>query len=187
VELLQPGLKLDLGGIAKGFAAQEAQAVLKAHGIDRALVAAAGDIVVTGPPPGRDGWRVGIAPLDPTQPPGRILIVANAAVSTSGDAERFVVIEGKRYGHIIDPRTGYPGREVLSATVVHEDGSVADAAATALVVAGMRDWQRIARQMGLKLVMVVDQAGEVHMPPAMADRVRFAEDSPPKVHVMPPL
>ena len=65
VQLLKPGMKLDLGGIAKGYASDEAIAVLKRHGIDRALVAGAGDIVVSGPPPGRDGWTIGIAPLEP--------------------------------------------------------------------------------------------------------------------------
>ena len=64
MQLLKPGMKLDLGGIAKGYAADEALAVLKQHGIDRALVAGAGDIVVSGPPPGADGWTIGIAPLE---------------------------------------------------------------------------------------------------------------------------
>lgn len=137
VALRKPGMKLDLGGIAKGFAAQEAQAVLKAHGIDRALVAAAGDIVVAGPPPGRDGWRVGIAPLDdPTKPPERHLLLAHAAVSTSGDAERFVVIDGKRYGHIIDPRTGEGIIRRASVTVVSPDGAMSDSLATAAFVLG---------------------------------------------------
>jgi thiamine biosynthesis lipoprotein len=135
-ELLRPGMKLDLGGIAKGFAAGEAHAVLKAHGVDRALVAAAGDIVVSGPPPGRDGWRIGIAPLDPTRPPERVLVLHDAAVSTSGDAERFVVIDGRRYGHIIDPRTGEGIIRRASVTVVARDGATADSLATAAFVLG---------------------------------------------------
>lgn len=137
VELLKPGMKLDLGGIAKGFAAQEAQAVLKAHGIQHAMVAAAGDIVVTGPPPGQDGWRIGIAPLDdPDAPPERLLSLQNTAISTAGDAERFVIIDGKRYGHILDPRTGESLIRHASVTVVAPDGATADGLDTAVFVMG---------------------------------------------------
>jgi thiamine biosynthesis lipoprotein len=80
-----------------------------------------------------------------------------------------------RYAHILDPRTGWPVRHVASATVIHTDGGVADAAATALTVAGPDDWQRIARRMGLVYVMLVDEKGTVYLSPAMAERIRFAE------------
>jgi thiamine biosynthesis lipoprotein len=181
-----PKVMLDFGAVAKGYAVDLAIEKLRAMGIANAIVNAGGGMTAIGQREDRP-WRVGVR-----HPQGKGVLAAielrdGESVHTSGNYERYNEHEGIRYGHIIDPRTGYPGREVLSATVVHEDGSVADAAATALVVAGMRDWQRIARQMGLKLVMVVDQAGEVHMTPAMADRVRFAEDSPPTVHVIPPL
>lgn len=139
VELKKPGMKLDLGGIAKGFAAQEAQKVLKTQGVTRALVAAAGDIVVTDPPPGAEGWRIGIASLDgPTRAPARVLLLKNAAISTAGDAERFVVIDGKRYGHIIDPRTGESLIRRASVTVVSTegDGATADGLDTAAFVLG---------------------------------------------------
>jgi thiamine biosynthesis lipoprotein len=127
VQLLKPGMQLDLGGIAKGYAADEALAVLNKHGITRALVAAGGDIAVSGPPPGTDGWTVGIAPLeDPTKKPSRFLILKNQAVSTSGDAEHYVEIDGKRYSHIVDPRTGIGliGRQ--SVTVVARRGIESD-------------------------------------------------------------
>jgi thiamine biosynthesis lipoprotein len=101
------------------------------------------------------------------------------SVHTSGNYERYSEHEGIRYGHIIDPRTGYPGREIVSATVIHDNGATADAAATALVLAGRADWQRIASQMGVELAMLVDEAGTVHMPPAMAARVRFTGEPPP--------
>ncbi len=139
VELTKPGMKLDLGGIAKGFAAQEAQIVLKAQGVRHALVAAAGDIVVTGPPPKSEGWRIGIAPLDgPTPSPDRVLSLRDAAISTAGDAERFVVIDGKRYGHIIDPRTGQSLIRRASVTVVSTlgDAATADGLDTAVFVLG---------------------------------------------------
>ena len=101
------------------------------------------------------------------------------SVHTSGNYERYSEHEGIRYGHIIDPRMGYPGHEIVSATVIHDDGAVADAAATALVLAGVADWERIAAQMGVKLAMLVDERGTVHMPPAMAERVHFTGEPPP--------
>jgi thiamine biosynthesis lipoprotein len=127
VRLLRTGMQLDLGGIAKGYAADAALAVLKRHGVDRALVAAGGDIAVSSPPPDAAGWTVGIAPLeDPDRSPSRYLLLRDAAVSTSGDAEQYVEIEGKRYSHLIDPRTGLGlvGRQ--SVTVVAQNGLAAD-------------------------------------------------------------
>ncbi|HEV3205198.1 MAG TPA: FAD:protein FMN transferase [Gemmataceae bacterium] len=127
VQLLKAGMKLDLGGIAKGYAADEALGVLKKKGITRALVAAGGDIAVGDRPPDAPGWSIGIAPLEnPDQKPSRYLILENAAVSTSGDAEQYVEIKGIRYSHIVDPRTGIGliGRQ--SATVVAPRGILAD-------------------------------------------------------------
>jgi FAD:protein FMN transferase len=145
VQLTQPGMRLDVGGIAKGYAAQKAIEVLKAEGIDRALVAAAGDIVVSDAPPDAQGWRIAIAPVDKSQPgPPRVLLLANSAVSTSGDAERFVIIDGHRYSHIINPATGLGVEDRASVTVVAPDGSTADALETTVYVLGP--------ERGLKLV-----------------------------------
>ena len=104
--LLKPKMRLDLGGIAKGDASDEMLAVLKKQGITRALVAGSGDIAVGDPPPGAKGWRIGIAPLELNGPSSRYVLIANAAVSTSGDSLQHVEIGGKRYSHVIDPRTG---------------------------------------------------------------------------------
>lgn len=137
VRLLKEGMRLDLGGIAKGFAAQEAREVIKRAGITRALVAGAGDINVGDPPPGADAWTIGIAPLeDPDGRPSRFLKLKDAAVSTSGDAEQFVEIDGRRYAHIVDPRTGLGVVARSSVTVVAPDGATADSLATAVYVLG---------------------------------------------------
>jgi thiamine biosynthesis lipoprotein len=137
VQLLKPGMRLDLGGIAKGYAADAALAVLKQHGIQRALVAAGGDIAVTDPPPGTEGWNVGIAPLlDPDSRPKRFLTLKNGAVSTSGDAEQFIEIGGKRYSHIVDPRTGVGLVGRISVTVVALDGATADSLTKVVAVLG---------------------------------------------------
>ena len=126
VKLLTPGMQLDLGGIAKGFAADEALKVLREKfGITSALVAASGDIACGDPPPGKDAWLVDIAPLARNQKPRR-LHLANAAVSTSGDLEQFVVINGVRYSHVLDPRTGLGLTGRNSVTVIAPNGITAD-------------------------------------------------------------
>ena len=137
VRLAKRGMKLDLGAIAKGYAADEAVRVLKREGITRALVAGAGDIVVSGAPPDSQGWRVGVAPLEnPGAPPERFLMLHDAAVSTSGDAERFVEIDGRRYSHIVDPKSGIGVVDRCSVTVVARDGATADALDTTVYVLG---------------------------------------------------
>jgi thiamine biosynthesis lipoprotein len=137
VRLAKPGMKLDLGGIAKGYASEEALKVLKHEGITRALIAGAGDIVVGDPPPGLDGWTIAIAPLDPSKSaPEHFLLLRNVAISTSGDTERYVEIDGKRYSHIVDPQTGLGVVDRSSVTVVAPDGATADALDTAVYVLG---------------------------------------------------
>jgi thiamine biosynthesis lipoprotein len=143
VHLRQKGMRLDLGGIAKGYAADEMLAVLKKHGLSRALVAAGGDLRAGDAPPGKEGWTVAILPLEAKgeakKEGPRYLALVNAAVSTSGDAEQFVEIEGVRYSHIVDPRTGLGLRGRTSATVVAPDGITSDSLATALAILGPKD------------------------------------------------
>lgn len=136
--ITRDGVRLDLGGIGKGFAAYEVVKLLRSRGARRCLVALAGDIAVGDPPPGRTGWVISIAPT-----PGRgatghaaTVTIADACVSTSGDAEQFVEIGGVRYSHILDPATGLGLTRPIQATVVAPDGAAADALATALCVAG---------------------------------------------------
>jgi thiamine biosynthesis lipoprotein len=127
VQLLKPGMRLDLGGIGKGYAADAALAVIKDRGINQALVAAGGDIAVSGPPPETEGWTIGIAPLlDPDAKPKRYLILHDAAVSTSGDSEQYLEFNGKRYSHIVDPKTGVGLTDRMSVTVVAPNGTTAD-------------------------------------------------------------
>jgi thiamine biosynthesis lipoprotein len=134
VQLTTPGMQLDLGGIAKGYAADEALKLLKEKfGISRALVAASGDIACGDPPPGKDAWTVDIAPLTRKEK-ARCLALANAAVSTSGDLEQFVVINGVRYSHVLDPRTGMGLTGQRSVTVIAPNGITADSMTKAVSV-----------------------------------------------------
>lgn len=131
------GMQLDVGGIAKGYAADEAIAVLSGAGVSRALVAASGDLAFSDAPPGKPGWSIGVDSLDNAgQPFTRVLVMTNAAVSTSGDTEQHLDTGGKRYSHIIDPKTGVGLTNQLTVTVVARYGTEADAAATAVSVLG---------------------------------------------------
>lgn len=137
VQLKQAKMQLDLGGIGKGYAADEAVKELQRHGLTRVLVAAAGDIAAGDPPPGKDGWTVGIAPVaGPRNEPGRFVLLDNSAVSTSGDAEQYVEVGGKRYSHIVDPRTGQALLGQFSATVTARKGIDADSLAKVVAVLG---------------------------------------------------
>lgn len=151
VTLQTAHMQLDLGGIAKGFAADQALAELRRHGLNRALVAASGDIAVGDPPPGQRGWRVEVGGLRNTgRATPRILLLANAAVSTSGDAEQFVEIGGKRYSHIVDPRTGIGLTERWQVSIVAPHAAQTDAFATAVSVLGKeRGLRVVASQPGM--------------------------------------
>ncbi|MDA7978541.1 MAG: FAD:protein FMN transferase [Pirellulales bacterium] len=140
VQLVHPGMKLDLGGIAKGYAADEAITVLREHGFTRALVDAGGDIVVGDAPPDQEGWQIEIAAPrsenTAVDEPRRYIHLANAAVAQSGDTWQFVEIDGVRYSHIVDPHTGVGLMNQLAVTVVAPDGITADSLASALSVMG---------------------------------------------------
>ncbi len=162
-QLDKKGMVLDLGGIAKGYAADEAQKVLKQHGIKSALVAAGGDVAVSAPPPGAEGWKVGVAPLDsPDKPPTRFLMLRDAAVSTSGDAEQYVEINGVRYAHILDPKTGLGLTGRNSVTVVARNGITSDSLATAVCVLGPERGMKVVEETEgtAALILLVTKDGE---------------------------
>lgn len=151
VEFALPDMTLDLGGIAKGYAADEALKVMRDLGVTSALIDAGGDVVAGEAPPGAESWTVGIAPLDdPRGPPDRFLKIRNMAVATSGDAAQHVELDGVRYSHIVDPRTGLGVTTPSSVTVIADRGMTADALASAISVLGP--------QRGLALVRAIAQA-----------------------------
>jgi thiamine biosynthesis lipoprotein len=135
VELTQPHMRLDLGGIGKGYALDEALEVVQSYGIDMALIVGGGDIRVGDPPPGQNFWRIGVPhPSGPPSQPVDVLGLAREAIATSGDAEQYVVLDGVRYSHIVDPIRGIAVRGPRQASVLAADGTTADALATALCV-----------------------------------------------------
>ena len=137
VTITRPGVRLDLGGIAKGYAADAALAVMRDHGCGRCLIDAGGDLLAGEPPPGEPGWTVALPDGNTTLP------LANAALATSGDAYKFVTIDGTRYSHILDPRTGRPLTESSTITVLAPTGMTADALASTVSVLGAEDGSRL--------------------------------------------
>jgi thiamine biosynthesis lipoprotein len=170
-----PAVQIDLGAFAKGYALNLAIDQLRLQGISNAIVNAGGDLCVSGRH-GERPWMIGIR-----HPLGEGVIASlgvsdGECVLTSGNYERYREYEGVRYAHIIDPRTGYPVKHVVSATVINEDGGLADAAATALSVAGTEGWRRIAAKLGLTQVMLVDEKGVVYLTPAMQRRITLEQE-----------
>jgi thiamine biosynthesis lipoprotein len=138
-ELRKEGMLLDVGGIAKGYACDLGIRALRAQGITRALVDTGGGMALGDPPPGKPGWRIGMIG-DST----RILVLSNCGVSTSGDLEQYVEIDGKRYSHVIDPATGLGLTNRAMATVIAPDGLWSDALDTPICILGAERGLRMA-------------------------------------------
>lgn len=174
-----PAVKIDLGGIAKGFAIERILKELKQDGIHNALINTGGDLKVIGQHGDRP-WHIGVRHPRQENAIGSLELKDNEAVFTSGDYERYLPVknkdEKKRYHHIIDPRTGYPATETQAVTVLHHDATTADAAATALLIAGPDKWKEIARAMGIKNVMLIDKKGQIHITPSMKARIKFEQE-----------
>jgi thiamine biosynthesis lipoprotein len=158
VRLLAPGMRLDLGGIAKGYAVDQALAVLRDQGIASALVDGGGDIAVGEPPPGGDHWRIGLAGGGRRGPPQTLGLTARA-VATSGADYRYVEIDGKRYSHIIDPATGLGLTHWLTVSVVAADCMTADALASAVSVLGIERGLALVTTFPGAEVRIVDARG----------------------------
>jgi len=179
-------VQLDFGAFAKGYALDRATRILKESGIENAIVNAGGDLRAIGRHGDRP-WQIGIRHPQGGGVLGALEIAGDKSVFTSGNYERYREHEGVRYMHILDPRTGMPVEGVTSVTVIHHDGAVADAAATALVVAGPDEWYPLAQKLGVQAVMLVDEAGTVYMDPAMARLVDFRGNPPERIVTSRPL
>jgi thiamine biosynthesis lipoprotein len=171
-----PMVKIGFGAFAKGTAVDAAIEALKQYGIQNAIINIGGDLRAIGKHGDRP-WMIGIRhPRTEGKLLASVQVEGDESVFTSGDYERFFIYEGKRYPHIIDPRTGQPARDAISVTVLSDNAAKADAAATALVVAG-QDWPSIAASMGIDAVMAVMANGEVQLSPAMESRVNLLDNS----------
>jgi thiamine biosynthesis lipoprotein len=156
--ILAPGMEVDLGGIAQGFAADRITDILKKYGITSALINVGGEIVVIGKSPEARSWRIGIR-----NPRGEGLIetveLEDRALSTSGDYEKFFIVDGMKYPHIINPKTGFPAREFASVTVFSARCAVADAMATAVCIMGPAKGIEFLDSLGIRGIIYYEENG----------------------------
>lgn len=207
VTLLAPSMQLDLGGIAKGYAADEALRVLGGRGIHRALVAASGDIALGDPPPGQRGWRIAVAgvlqdrraadggPYTARDSPGDAsdvaarIVLRNCGVSTSGDTEQSIQIEGVRYSHILDPRTGLGLTNRIQATVIAPNATTSDPLATTVCVLGPTRGLALANSMSgtAAFILAEEQGTRRVLTNRRFDRLKRASESRSTSAVQPGL
>lgn len=166
-----PNVWLDFGGIAKGLAVDVAVKILNKHQIKSAIINAGGDLRSIGSK-GKTPWRIAIqSPIDWTTV-AELEIDGDESVFTSGNYQRYKEFDGKRYSHIINPKTGMPVGEIVSATVITQDGISADAAATALIVAGSDKWYSTAQRMGIQQALIINEQMQCTGTRAMIQRLQ---------------
>jgi len=174
-----PAIRIDLGAIAKGYALEKIISNLQqTYNVKNIVINAGGDLKALGQR-GDRAWRIGIRdPLatDNTTAMATIEAKPGESIFTSGTYERYYEENNKRFHHIIDPRTGYPAKGSLSVTVVHPDATIADAAATAIFVAGPEHWIETAKKLNIKYVLLIDDKNNVHVTQPMLDRVEFINE-----------
>jgi thiamine biosynthesis lipoprotein len=162
IKLLQPGMLLDLGGIAKGYVARKIIDFLRSRGIQSALVDAGGDLAASDAPPNSNGWHVGVnIPERTDKLLPRYLSIQNQAVATSGDTYQYMEHKGKRYSHIIDPKTGYGVTFQRNVTIIADDGADADWLASACSILSIKKAKKVAKRNGAALLITAMHKGKI--------------------------
>ncbi|HRH12843.1 MAG TPA: FAD:protein FMN transferase [Azonexus sp.] len=176
-----PRVALDFGGYLKGVALDRAAAILRSQGIDSALINIGGNVMALGSKHGRK-WRIGIQHPRQPGPMATVELADGEAIGTSGDYQRFFEVDGKRYAHLLDPRTGYPVDHTQAVTVLIpaglKSGTLSDAASKPIFIAGPDGWREMAKKMEIELVLRVDRDGKVFATEAFSQRLEFAGEHP---------
>jgi len=159
--LKNPNMIMDLGGM-KGYIADRVKELIKKQGIDNAIIALAGDIWVLGRREDGTPWRIGVQHPREPEKTLTVLDLSDKYISTSGDYERYKIVEKKRYHHIIDPRTGKPSTSVISATLIGDQGALIDPLSKAPFILGPEEGLRIVKKAGAEAI-IVDEQGKVYM------------------------
>lgn len=162
VFLREEGMRIGFGGIGKGYAADKAKQLLMSMGITSGIVNASGDLITWGSQPDGQPWTIGIADPETRQQSFSSLNISDAAIATSGSYEKFVYINGRRYSHTIDPRTGFPVTGIKSATVICSSAELADAMATPVTVMGVEAGLHLINQMKGMACIIIDDDGRLH-------------------------
>ncbi|HVU94096.1 MAG TPA: FAD:protein FMN transferase [Puia sp.] len=162
VFLPERGMRIGFGGIGKGYAAEMAKAVMRREGVTSGVVNASGDLTAWGYQPNGECWTIGIVHPDAA---GRIfswLDITDMAVATSGNYEKYVLVDGKRYSHTIDPRTGLPVTGIKSVTILCPNAEIADAMATPVMIMGVRAGLDLVNQLNQVEAILIDDGDKVH-------------------------
>jgi thiamine biosynthesis lipoprotein len=161
IYLKKPGMIMDLGGM-KGYTADRAADIIRKRGINNAIIAVAGDIWVLGHREDGKPWRIGVQHPREHDKTLTVLDLSDKYISTSGDYERFVIREKKRYHHIIDPRTGKPSQGTISVTLIGDKGAVIDPLTKIPFILGPEEGMKVVRKVGAEAI-IVDEQGKVFM------------------------
>jgi thiamine biosynthesis lipoprotein len=162
VFLKNKGMRIGFGGIGKGYAAEQAKFILQKKGITSGIVNAAGDLTAWGNQPNDNEWTIGIANPDAVHLPFSYLKITNTSIATSGNYEKFVVINGKKYSHTIDPKTGLPVHGIKSVTVITPNAEIADAMATPITIMGIKVGLDLINQMKNIACIIIDEQGTIY-------------------------
>lgn len=158
VFLKEEGMRIGFGGIGKGYAAEQAKRILQQHGVKSGIINAAGDLSAWGRQPNGDAWTIGIADPDSADKPFSCFDINNMAVATSGNYEKYVMIDGKKYSHTIDPKTGYPVSGIKSVTIMCANAEIADAMTTPVIIMGVKAGLNMINQMkGIACIIIDDE------------------------------
>lgn len=168
---LPADMRIGLGGIAKGYGVDRAMAVLMEHGVEHGVVNAGGDLKALGTKFGAP-WEIAIVHPRERERVIAVLPVSNTCVVTSGDYERFFDVDGKRFHHILDPRTGYPSTGCMSATISAPDAALADALATSMCVLGPVEGMALIERLPRVEALLVDMEGKVHASTGLRSTLR---------------
>ena len=162
VFLKEKGMRIGFGGIGKGYAAEMAKRLLVRQGVTSGIINAAGDLAAWGTQPSGKPWTIGVADPNQKTTPFSCLDITDMAVATSGSYEKFVVIDGKRYSHTIDPRTGYPVSGIKSVTIICPNAEIADAMTTPVMIMGVKAGLYMIDQMRDIACIIIDDNDQLH-------------------------
>ncbi len=163
VMLKEKGMRIGFGGIGKGYAAERARLVMKEKGVENGVVNASGDMTTWGLQPDETPWTIGIADPNLKERAFSYINITNLAVATSGNYEKFILVDGKKYSHTIDPRTGMPIRGIKSVTVISTNAEIADAMTTPVMIMGIRAGLDMINQMDRVEAIIIDDDDKIHI------------------------
>jgi thiamine biosynthesis lipoprotein len=162
VFLKEKGMRIGFGGIGKGYAAEMAKAIMKKNGVTSGIVNASGDLAAWGHQPNGNPWTIGIVHPDLASQPFSYMNISDGAVATSGNYEKFVTINGKKYSHTIDPKTGLPVTGIKSVTVISPNAEICDALATPVTILGIKNGIDLINQLKNVECIIIDDNNKLY-------------------------